>query len=34
LKSLSFDDRKLKLKDFYGRQLLVALHEAYRKRNL
>ena len=28
LKSLSFDDRKQKLREIYGRQLLVALHEA------
>jgi len=28
LKALKFDERKLKLKEIYGRQLLVALHEA------
>ncbi len=28
LRSLNFDDRKLKLREIYGRQLLVALHEA------
>jgi tetratricopeptide (TPR) repeat protein len=28
LKSLTFDSRKLRLKEIYGRQLLVALHEA------